>query len=105
MAGMIAVSDEPEARSNGDDALGLVHFLFHPHCWRAGDVCYLQDLFVAAEARGAGAGRALIEAVYAEADRRGAEDVYWMTQTSNATARRLYDRIGAPTAFMKYVRG
>ena len=27
--------------------LGLTHYLFHRHCWKIEDVCYLQDLYVA----------------------------------------------------------
>ena len=42
--------------------LGLVHYIFHDHCWKPEGVVYLQDLFVTKEARGTGAGRALIEA-------------------------------------------
>jgi hypothetical protein len=53
---------------------------------------------------GAGVGRALIEAVYAEADRDGCPNVYWMTQEFNETARRLYDRIATLTPFVKYSR-
>jgi GNAT superfamily N-acetyltransferase len=48
--------------------VGLAHFLFHRHGWKIENVCYLQDLYVAPETRGSGAGRALIEAVYAAAD-------------------------------------
>ena len=44
--------------------LGIVHYLYHRSCWTVGDYCYLQDLFVAEEARKLGLGRALIEAVY-----------------------------------------
>lgn len=84
--------------------IGLVHYLYHAHNWRIEDVCYLQDLFVSEEARGTGAGRALIEAVYAAADAHGTPAVYWMTQESNATARALYDRIGRVTPFVKYIR-
>ncbi|MEM1383287.1 MAG: GNAT family N-acetyltransferase [Pseudomonadota bacterium] len=84
--------------------MGLVHFIFHRHCWRIEDVCYLQDLFVAPESRGTGAGRALIEAVYTEADRRGCPSVYWLTQDFNATARQLYDRVAGLTPFIKYAR-
>jgi GNAT superfamily N-acetyltransferase len=88
-----------------DDApVGLAHYIFHRHGWHVADVCYLQDLYVAPAARGTGAGRALIEAVYAEADAAGAADVYWLTQEFNVTARRLYDRIGRATPFVKYVR-
>jgi GNAT superfamily N-acetyltransferase len=88
----------------GDAPVGLAHYIFHRHGWHVADVCYLQDLYVTPEARGAGVGRALIEAVYAEADAAGAADVYWLTQEFNVTARRLYDRIGRATPFVKYVR-
>ncbi|APZ54192.1 acetyltransferase (GNAT) family protein [Salipiger abyssi] len=84
--------------------VGIVHYLFHRHCWRVENVCYLQDLYAAPEARGKGVGRALIEAVYAEADRAGAPSVYWLTQEFNHTARQLYDRIGTLTPFIKYQR-
>lgn len=84
--------------------IGIVHYIFHRHGWRIEPVCYLQDLFVAPEARGTGAGRVLIEAVYAAADAAGAPSVYWLTEAGNATARRLYDRIGRATSFIKYVR-
>jgi len=87
-----------------DGPVGLVHYLHHLHCWRPEGAVYLQDLFVAPEARGSGAGRALIEAVYAAADAAGRPYVYWLTQEFNATARALYDRIGAATPFVRYVR-
>jgi GNAT superfamily N-acetyltransferase len=83
---------------------GLVHFLFHRHMWKIEDVCYLQDLYVAPEARGTGLGRALIETVYAEADAAGAPAVWWLTQEFNTTARRLYDRVGVLTPFIRYNR-
>jgi GNAT superfamily N-acetyltransferase len=75
-----------------------------PHCWRVENVCYLQDLYADPEVRGTGVGRQLIEAVYAAADAEGCPTVYWMTQTFNETARKLYDRIGEATPFMKYQR-
>jgi len=85
-------------------AVGLVHYIVHPHNWRIEDVIYLQDLYVDPALRGKGAGRALIEAVYAEADRRGTPSVYWLTQDFNAEARKLYDSIGVLTPFVKYQR-
>jgi GNAT superfamily N-acetyltransferase len=83
---------------------GLAHFLFHRHGWRIENVCYLQDLYADPEERGRGVGRALIEAVYAEADKRGCPQVYWLTQEFNHEARKLYDRIGVLTSFIKYQR-
>jgi GNAT superfamily N-acetyltransferase len=84
--------------------VGIVHYLFHRVTWSVSDRCYLEDLFVAPRSRGLGAGRALIEAVYAAADRRGADQVYWLTEEGNAEARRLYDRVGTWTSFIKYRR-
>ncbi|MBO6554446.1 MAG: GNAT family N-acetyltransferase [Roseitalea sp.] len=83
---------------------GLVHYIFHRHCWRTDNVCYLQDLYADPDVRGTGVGRALIEAVYEKADAAGCPSVYWMTQDFNATARKLYDRIATLTPFIKYQR-
>jgi GNAT superfamily N-acetyltransferase len=85
-------------------AAGLVHVIVHSHGWQEAPVTYLQDLYADPDTRGRGLGRALIETVYADADRAGRPNVYWMTQTGNATARRLYDRIAVATDFMKYSR-
>jgi GNAT superfamily N-acetyltransferase len=84
--------------------LGIAHYLFHRHCWKVENVCYLQDLFVAPEARGQGRCRALIEAVYAKADANGAPAVYWLTQDFNHTARQLYDRVAKVSPFIRYNR-
>ncbi|MGB0799565.1 MAG: GNAT family N-acetyltransferase [Planktomarina sp.] len=84
--------------------VGLVHYIYHAHNWRAEDVCYLQDLYADPAVRGQGVGRALIEAVYKAADENGTPSVYWMTQDFNADARKLYDRIATLTPFIKYQR-
>lgn len=84
--------------------LGLVHYLFHRNTAMLAPTCYLQDLFTALEARGQGVGRALIEAVYERAQVAGSPRVYWMTQESNATARRLYDQLAERSGFIQYRR-
>ncbi|WP_420863294.1 GNAT family N-acetyltransferase [Algirhabdus cladophorae] len=84
--------------------VGLVHYGFHRHCWKIENTCYLQDLYADPDMRGKGVGRALIEAVYAAADAAGHPSVYWTTQDFNTNARKLYDRIGQLTPFIKYVR-
>lgn len=88
----------------GGQLVGLVHYIFHAHNWRVEDVCYLQDLYVDPAARSTGAGRALIQAVYAAADANGTPSVYWLTQHFNTTARQLYDRMATLTPFVKYTR-
>lgn len=88
----------------GGKPVGLTHYLFHRHCWRVENVIYLQDLYVDPSARGTGAGRALIEAVYGAGDAAGCPTIYWLTQDFNETARQLYDRIAKVTPFIKYQR-
>jgi len=86
-----------------DGALcGLVHYLFHRSTTRIEPVCYLQDLFTAHAARGQGVGRALIQAVYAQARAAGAKRVYWQTHTTNAAGRSLYDKVAQHLGFIVY---
>jgi GNAT superfamily N-acetyltransferase len=89
------------AESNGE-LLGLAHYLFHRTTTAIAPLCYLNDLFTAEAARGKGVGRALIEAVYAEARRAGAARVYWLTHETNTTAQALYDRIAEKSGFIVY---
>ncbi len=84
--------------------IGFSHYVFHGHTWRAQPSCYLIDLFADATQRGQGIGRALIEAVYARADAHGAGQVYWLTEDFNKAGRRLYDKVGTLTPFIKYQR-
>ena len=85
-----------------NEMVGLVHYIFHPDNWNIEDDCYLQDLFVVETARGLGIGRSLIEAVYAEADKRGSPSVYWLTEKTNKKARALYDKVAQATSFIEY---
>ena len=86
----------------GGTAVGMVHFIEHRSCWTTGNYMYLQDLFVAPEARGHGVGRKLIEHVYAEAAARGCSRVWWLTHESNAQAMVLYDHVADRSGFIQY---
>jgi GNAT superfamily N-acetyltransferase len=81
--------------------VGITHYLFHTGTWH-NEICYLQDLFVDPQVRGRGVARALIEAVAAAARKRGAEKLYWLTQTHNTTARALYDKVAKYHDFIRY---
>jgi GNAT superfamily N-acetyltransferase len=82
--------------------VGIVHFLAHASTTSA-DVCYLQDLFTAPEARGKGVARAMIAEVVDWARERGCARVYWHTHSGNETARRLYDQVAENNGFIQYV--
>jgi GNAT superfamily N-acetyltransferase len=82
--------------------VGIVHFLAHPSTTSA-DVCYLQDLFTAPEARGRGVARALIAEVERWAREQGCARVYWHTHAENKAARLLYDRVAENRGFIQYL--
>ena len=95
--GLVAVDD-------ADAPFGLAHILMHRSTWSATWYCYLEDLFVDPARRGQGAGRALIEAVYREADACECTRTYWVTEDRNLAARALYDRVAAQVPFVQYRR-
>ncbi len=89
------------AEQNGKP-VGLVHFLFHRLLWSIEDTCYLMDLFVDPACRGCGVGRALIEAVHANAKASGIPVTYWQTEQNNYKGRILYDEVAQLTPFIVY---
>lgn len=82
--------------------VGLTHYIFHRNTTAIAPVCYLQDLFTAADQRGGGVGRALIEGVYERARAAGSPRVYWLTHETNETAMRLYDKVAVRSGFVMY---
>ena len=92
--GLVAAGDD-------DRPIGIAHILFHRSTWSLTQYCYLEDLFVEPTLRAKGVGRALIDAVYAEADARNCTRTYWMTQEFNYRARGLYDQVATKSPFVQ----
>jgi GNAT superfamily N-acetyltransferase len=90
------------AEDAGGRPVGFAHALLHAGTWSPKPLCYLEDLFVRAEARGMGAGRALIEALVARGRREGWLRLYWQTADDNETAQKLYDRLARRTNWLRY---
>jgi GNAT superfamily N-acetyltransferase len=86
----------------GDTLLGIVQCILHRTTWSRKPTCYLQDLFTVPAARGKGVGKALIERVYAEAEKQGWFRVYWQTHESNAEAQVLYNKLADRSGFIVY---
>ncbi|WP_371225619.1 GNAT family N-acetyltransferase [Roseovarius sp. 2305UL8-3] len=82
--------------------VGLAHYLFHRDMWTVEDTCYMMDLFVDPGTRGAGVGRALIDAVSERCRAQGVTTLYWHTEDTNHTAQALYDTLATKVPFIKY---
>lgn len=63
---------------------------------------WLDDLFTDPEARGTGAGRALIAELQKIAADEGRSVVRWITAEDNAQARTLYDKVASKTHWVTY---
>jgi GNAT superfamily N-acetyltransferase len=94
MFGLVAEADGKLA--------GILNYVLHANTWSDRPVCYLEDLFVAPDVRGQGAGRALIQALVDLGRAAKWRRVYWQTRSTNATARALYDKIGTATDWVRY---
>ncbi|MCX7288488.1 MAG: GNAT family N-acetyltransferase [Rhodobacterales bacterium] len=84
------------------EVVGFAIHMHHPSTWVATEDAYLEDLFVAAAARGQGLGRALIDDLVAIARARGWARLYWHTNAANTRARALYDQYVASDGHIRY---
>ena len=82
--------------------LGFAHFVLHPHTWSPKTLCYLEDLYVTPSARGRNVGYSLIDFLWRLAETEGWGRLYWHTETTNAAARRLYDRFRPADGYVRY---
>lgn len=80
---------------DGERFLGYACLYWHFSSTLARETVLMNDLYVEADTRGKGVGRALIEASADVARERGAPHLEWATAPDNLTAQRLYDSTGA----------
>lgn len=90
--------------TTGSETVGFAHYRRLPDTFTAGPSWFLDDLFVASEARGSGAGTALIEAVSERAASDGGGTLRWITAANNAPAQRLYESVATRTSWVTFER-
>jgi GNAT superfamily N-acetyltransferase len=78
----------------GDAPAGICLIAIVPASLRLGELWMIRDLYVVPEQRGTGVARALLDAVRAAAEQRGALRLSVQTEDDNAAALRLYERYG-----------
>jgi GNAT superfamily N-acetyltransferase len=74
--------------------VGICQLRYRLCVWTGADDCWLEDLFVRDEARGAGLGRALVEAAFERARSRGVRRMDLDVNEQNPAAIAFYRHMG-----------
>ncbi|GAB2512949.1 GNAT family N-acetyltransferase [Nocardiopsis aegyptia] len=83
------------AESAGGEVVGYATCSPEVSTWAGREYLSMDCLFLRDGTRGQGLGARLVDAVVAEARRRGLDEVQWQTPVWNTDAARFYDRLGA----------
>ena len=97
--------DGAVAVNEAGDFVGLAHYRTVTRTLSATMGLYLDDLFVAPDARGEGIGHALIAFTKGYAAERGLAQIRLITAADNETAQALYDTVGTRTDWVTYEIG
>lgn len=81
---------------SGDPIIAFGLVTLRPSAWSDGPAALLDELYVVPERRSQGIGSTLIQEVFAEARRRGVEDLQIPVDEADADAHRFYTRHGFP---------
>ena len=74
--------------------IGVAVLRFRPSFWTGSETVYLEELYIAPDARGHGHGRALLDAAVACARTRGASSMEIAVDEPDEPATRLYESAG-----------
>jgi ribosomal protein S18 acetylase RimI-like enzyme len=91
------------AERGGNEVIGIANYIIHENTSIIAPACYLSDLIVDPDQRGAGVGKLLIDWLVAEMSKEGWSRVYWHTRENNYRARSLYDKYASQSGFLRYV--
>lgn len=80
----------------------FANYILQERTWVLERQCYLEDLFVAPEARQQGMASALIRHLLEAGRANGWANLAWHTQANNRRARCLYDRFSTADEVVRY---
>lgn len=94
------LSEDPQteyllaAADDDSPPAGVIQLRYRLSVWTAAPDCWLEDLFVSADARRGGCGEALVRLALERAAARGCRRIELDTTEDNAAALALYKRLG-----------
>ena len=90
----LIVRDDAEYLLGGEEPAGIVQLRYRYGIWLDAEDCHVEDVFVAAEARGTGLGKQLVAFAIERARERGCRRLELDTGEDNAPAQGLYRSLG-----------
>ncbi len=90
------------ALNEAGEPIGLAHVRVFSRPLAGSRGLFLDDLFVAPDARGEGAATAILETLRTRALDEGLSVVRWITAADNEAAKRVYDRLAQKTEWVTY---
>ena len=87
---------------DGQKLIGLAHYRAMPSPLRGAEIGFLDDLFVAPDARGQRVGALILDALKSIARDKGWPVIRWITRDHNYQARTLYDQHAKKTDWNTY---
>ena len=90
------------AKDQSGDLLGFMHFRAMPSPLRGAMIGFLDDLFIAPEARGEGVVSALYDELKNQGKANGWPLIRWITAENNYRARAVYDGLSNKTHWVTY---
>jgi len=87
----------------GEKMLGFVHYVVHPTTGSIEPVCYMQDVYVDPAQRKKGIARKLITEVAKLKEKENWARIYWLAESDNIAAQKLYKDIGVKLNFTLHV--
>ena len=87
----------------GQELVGLVHYVLHPTTGAIEPVCYMQDVFVSPAHRQKGIARQLIEHLAALGRDQKWTRLYWLAENQNEAAQALYQSLGVHMDFSLHI--
>jgi ribosomal protein S18 acetylase RimI-like enzyme len=85
------------AAADGATPAGICQLRYRLTVWTGVDDCWLEDLFVAADARRSGLGRALVDVAFERARARGCRRIELDVDEENTGAIAFYETLGFST--------
>ena len=89
-----------EATGNLD---GFLHYILHPVTGFVEPVCYMQDLYVAENARRQGLAKRLIWELQDIGKNKEWARIYWFAENKNKAAQNLYKNLGVRVDFSLHI--